>query len=488
MFKKLFGKLRGASRGKKSTPDDSRADHEEAVSEDDQSRENEVIPPEKEPELSSGLSREPETGSSPGESAAAGVSDEDAPPPETSPESSQKTLPPPLQGVRILDLTRLYPGPLATMMLAEMGAEVIKLEDSNQPDYMRTFPPFVNNQSAGFLAVNRSKRSIALNLPDARGREIFFRLVKQADVVVEQYRPGKLTQLGIDYPAACQHNPAIIYVSLTGYGQTGPYAGRPGHDINYIGYSGLLGLTAGAETGPVIPGVQIADIAGGAYMTVIAVLSALWARERNGEGQQVDVSMLDGVLPLTSLQLAHHWALGQALPPWQQPLSGGLACYGVYECADGKYVALGALEPKFWQRFCEIIEKPEWNDKGMEMGETAEQIKAELTRIFKSRSRDEWLQLQGDRDACLSPVLALPEIEQDPHIKARGMIVTQEHPTAGKVKGIGLPIRFSASPLAHPSHAPLTGEHSIEILQEAGYPDDEIKELIRRGVVMIVEE
>ena len=370
------------------------------------------------------------------------------------------------------------------MMLAEMGAEVLKVEDAIQPDYMRTFPPFVGDQSAGFLAVNRSKRSIAIKLNDERGQAIFFQLVKKADVVVEQFRPGVLHQLGIGYEDAIKSNPRIIYISLTGYGQQGPYAQKAGHDINYIGYSGLLHVTGSKEIGPVVPGAQIADIAGGAYMTVIACLSALWARERSGVGQRVDVSMLDGVLPLITLQLAHYWATGQNLPAWELPLSGGMACYGVYECADGKYVALGALEPKFWKSFCEVIGKPGWVEKLYVLGEEAQRMREELRDIFRTRTREEWLRIQGTRDMCLTPVLDISEVEQDPHLQVRGMFVEQEHPTAGTVKGVALPLHFSHTQPKSPTPAPLLGEHSIEILREVGYSDEEIAGFIRSGIVV----
>ncbi|MFQ5629536.1 MAG: CaiB/BaiF CoA transferase family protein, partial [bacterium] len=218
----------------------------------------------------------------------------------------------PLTGIRILDLTRLYPGPLGAMLMADMGADVIKIEDINSPDYMRTFPPFVGENSAGYLAVNRSKRSLAIDLRAVQGKKIFFDLVKTADIVVESFRPNRLKKMGLDYEKARTASEKIIYVSVTGYGQDGPYAQKAGHDLNYLGYAGILALTGGKDSGPVIPGVQMADVAGGAYMTVIACLSALWARERSPtrRGQHVDVSMLDSILPLMTLQWAHFQAFG----------------------------------------------------------------------------------------------------------------------------------------------------------------------------------
>ena len=266
----------------------------------------------------------------------------------------------PLQGIRILDLTRLLPGPLATMLMADMGAEVIKIEDPNAPDYVRNFPPYQNGESLNYLSLNRSKRSVLLDYRTDEGRATFFDLVKTADVVIEQFRPGYLANLGLGYEAARVHNPLIIYVSVTGYGQTGPYAHLAGHDINYVGLSGVLGMTGEADGPPVQAGVQLADIAGGSYMAVIGTLAALTARQQQGVGQHVDVSMTDGAMPLLQSVFAMHVGQMAEAVRGSAPLSGGLPNYGVYPCQDGRYVALGTLEPKFWTKFCRLVEKPDW--------------------------------------------------------------------------------------------------------------------------------
>lgn len=391
----------------------------------------------------------------------------------------------PLTGIRILDLTRLYPGPLGTMMLADMGAEVIKVEDMNSPDYMRHYPPYIASESAGFLAVNRSKRSFALNLKVKKGVDIFLSLVKTADIVVEQFRPGILDEMGLGYEHARQVKKDIIYVSVTGYGQNGPYARHAGHDINYIGYSGILAATGSAKTGPIIPGPQIADVAGGAYMAIIACLCALWARQKSGQGQSVDVSMLDAILPLMTLQMAHYQASGIAPARGESALTGGLACYGVYPCADRKYIALGILEEKFWKNFCEMTGRSDWLSKQFVIGEEADKLRAEIAALFKSKTRNEWITAGADYDICLTPVLEIAEIETDPQIQARNMIIEQTHHVCGKIKSIGVPLKFSATPAEPSGPAPTLGKDTADIMKEIGYKPEEIESFSKEGVILI---
>ncbi|MDF1593344.1 MAG: CaiB/BaiF CoA-transferase family protein [Desulfobacterales bacterium] len=383
----------------------------------------------------------------------------------------------PLQGIRVLDFSRLYPGPLGTMLLADMGAEVIKIEDPAQPDYVRNFPPFIKTESAAYLAFNRSKKSLALSCREEEGKKIFYDLVKTADVVVEQFRPGVMAGMGLGYGQACKKNPKIIYVSLTGYGQQGPYADHAGHDLNYIGYAGILGLTLSDDLEPTLPGPQMADVAGGAYMLVIACLSALFARGRSGKGQQVDLSMLDGVLPLMTLQMAQYWAAPEALKDERLPLSGGLASYGTYRCSDGKFVALAALEPKFWEKFCDWVEKPLWKDKIYAMGAECRQLKKDVGSLFQTRPRDEWVQESARRDICLTPVLGLDEIEKDPHLQQREMFITQPHPCCGNIKGIGVPIKFKGTPAVVQSPPPILGQDTAAVLEDLGYSPDRIERL-----------
>jgi len=372
----------------------------------------------------------------------------------------------PLLGLRILDLTRLLPGPLGTMLMADMGADVVKIEDPNAPDYVRAFPPYVNGESANYLAYNRSKRSVLLDYQTPDGRDRFLELVKTADVVVEQFRPGYLDRLGIGYAAGQAANPRIIYVSVTGFGQTGPYAHLAGHDLNYIALAGVLDLTGARAGGPTIPGVQLADIAGGSYGCVMATLAAVYARERTGEGQHVDVSMTDIVMPLLSVAYAGH-AGGQSSARGTMPLSGGLPNYGVYRCGDGKYVALGTLEPKFWQKFCTLIGKPDWTGflpaNPARLADFADQIQA----VFGEKTRDEWTRFGLEYDILITPVNTLDDLETDPHLMARQMIVTQQHPVAGAFRSIGVPLKFSGTPARPAWPAPELGEDTDDVLGPA---------------------
>lgn len=387
----------------------------------------------------------------------------------------------PLSGVRILDLTTLYPGPLATMFLGDLGAEVIHIENPRSPDLIHSLPPFVGQESAVYLALNRSKRTLALDLKEADGRSVFFDLVKTADLVVEQFRPGVLDRIGIGYGEAVSYNPGIIYVSITGFGQEGPYALRAGHDINYLSWAGLLSQIKSGER-PVLPAFQIADVAGGSYMTVIACLTALRHREKTGKGQRVDVSMVDGILPLLTLQLAQQW--GQEKDSTAVNLfTGEFPFYGLYQCKDGKYVALGALEPKFWMGFCRAVQREEWVPANFATGEEGQKVLKEIRSLFQEKTRDEWTRFAETHDICLSPVHEMEELEGDPHLRAREMIIETELKGGARLKGLGIPLKFSLSRPDPPEPAHRMGEDSLEILKELGYPDDRIRMLLEKGVV-----
>jgi len=387
----------------------------------------------------------------------------------------------PLSGIRILDLTQLYPGPLATMMLADMGADVVRLEHPSRPDLVHLLPPFVGKHSAAYLSLNRSKRGLALDTGTEQGRHVFFDLVRTADLVVEQFRPGVLDKIGIGYEQATLFNPRIIYVSITGFGQNGPYRKKAGHDINYMALAGLLSQVKKGEE-MALPGFQTADVAGGAYLSVIACMAGLWHRERTGKGQKIDVSMMDGILPLLTLQLAQYWG-SRVKEDFVNVLDGSFACYRVYECANGKYVSLAALEPKFWASFCHMVNKPEWLASQFPAGGEIKKVREVVAGLFKTKSREEWVELAEIHDVCLSSVQELEDLERDPQLQARQMILETEHENGLKLKGVGIPIKFSESKPDHPEPAPAVGQDSIEILKEAGYSEERIEELVEKGIV-----
>lgn len=362
-----------------------------------------------------------------------------------------------------------------------MGAEIIKIEHPKKQDYLRNAPPYKAGKSAAFEMLNRGKRGLALDVTVPEGRAVFMDLIKTADLVLEGFRPGVLAKAGIDYAEAQKVNERVIYVSITGYGQDGPYAQKAGHDLNYIGYAGILGATGKKETGPIPPGVQIGDVAGGGYMAVIGALSALQARQTSGRGQHVDISMLDGCIPLLSLQLAHEWAGGVPNRRGEAMLSGGAPNYSVYRCADGLFVALGALEPKFWDAFCAWVARPDWRGQQYADGEAGKKLLNELAELFATKPRDEWIQQLKDRDICLSPVLELDELAQDPQLQHRGMIYNEE---GEQLPRIGMPIKFSATKTSDMQrNAPELGAESIAILREAGIDEARIKRMQEKGII-----
>jgi crotonobetainyl-CoA:carnitine CoA-transferase CaiB-like acyl-CoA transferase len=362
----------------------------------------------------------------------------------------------PLKGIKILDLTRLLPGPLGTQMMAEMGAEVWKIEDKNAPDYARFMPPHLGSTGAIFEAVNRTKRSILVDLKTEEGKHKFFSLLTTADIVIEGFRPGIIDKMGIGYDIAKTIKPDIIYVSVTGYGQDGPYKNKAGHDLNYISYAGVLGLNGGNIESPSLSSVQIADIAGGTYPLIIGALAALWARTYSGIGQKVDISMTDCVLPLASVTLGESLNSGKPYRRGTHPLGGSIPNYNIYKCKDEKWIALGALEPKFWMGFCAAIHKPEWVSRIMEPA-----LYDSLVELFLSKNRSEWLQTLEHLDICFSPIHDQEEVISDPQLLHRNMFIEIPHTELGSIKGIAQPIKFSGTPCQTVWSAPKLGEDDL---------------------------
>lgn len=390
----------------------------------------------------------------------------------------------PLAGVKIIDFTRLLPGPLATMFLADMGADVIKVEDPDSPDYIRDFEPRVNGMSLFYLSLNRSKRSLAVNYLSAEGKQVIYDLVKNADVLIEQFRPGVMKELGFGYEELKAINPKLIYVSVTGYGQTSPRAMDAGHDLNYISIAGALGITGTANGELTIPGFQLADIAGGSYMAMNAVTAALYQREKTGKGEWVDVAMTDAVVPFTALPFAYYQGTKQVPPTGGFELSGALANYNVYRCADGKYMALGSLEPKFWNGFCARAGKPEWAQQFLQ-ADKVDGLKQEVRQFFLTKTRSEWLAFFEGSDICLTPINSLADLEHDPYLQSRNMLLQNEHTSVGKYNTINQPLKFKEAIFDNNWPAPDLGYDSASVLRELNYSDETVRQLAGKGIIKL---
>jgi crotonobetainyl-CoA:carnitine CoA-transferase CaiB-like acyl-CoA transferase len=390
-----------------------------------------------------------------------------------------------LEGIRVLDLSRLLPGGFCSLLLADFGAEVLKVEDTGMGDYIRWSPPYYDGaddsaKSALFLALNRNKRSIRLNLKHDRGKEVLLRLVREYDVVLESFRPGVLDRLGVGYERMREENPGIVYCAISGYGQDGPNRDRSGHDMNYLGLIGLLGLTGDRDGPPVQAAGQIADLGGGALMAAFGILAALKERDRSGEGQMVDVSMADGALSWLAMVAAQYFADGNVPRRGGLPLAGSLVCYRPYACADG-HVTLGALEPKFWQAWCRGVGREDLIEKQFER--PGSDAHAQVVEIFKGRTRDQWESFARQHDCCLEPVLELDEALDSELVRARRMVVELDQPGAATpVRQLGIPVKLDRTPGEHDRlPGPALGEHTEQVLAEAGYSESEIAELLAGG-------
>jgi alpha-methylacyl-CoA racemase len=417
----------------------------------------------------------------------------------------------PLSGIKVLDLSRLLPGGFCSLLLADFGAEVLKVEDTSAGDYIRWAPPYHDGaddsaRSALFLSLNRNKRSIRIDLKNEAGREVLLRLVRDYDVVLESFRPGVLDRLGVGYERMRQENPGLVYCAISGYGQTGPKRDASGHDMNYLGLIGLLGLTGERGGSPVQAAGQIADLGGGALMAAFGIMAAL--RERDGGpvrpspnrphhpaqagggevrsgsglGQMVDVSMADGALSWLAMVAGQYFADGVVPRRGEQMLAGSVICYRPYECSDG-WVTLGALEPKFWQAWCRGVGHEELIEKQFERPGSEAHMR--VAEIFKSRTRAEWTRFASEHDCCLEPVLELDEALSSELVRAREMVVQIEQPGVdGGVRQLGVPVKLDRTPGAHDRlPGPALGEHTEEVLRAAGYSEERVAELLEQGAV-----
>jgi alpha-methylacyl-CoA racemase len=390
-----------------------------------------------------------------------------------------------LEGIRVLDLSRLLPGGFCSLLLADFGADVLKVEDTGAGDYVRWSPPNYEGAeesaaSALFLALNRGKRSIRLNLKEEQGREVLSRLVRDYDVLLESFRPGVLDRLGVGYERLRDENPGLVYCAITGYGQDGPYTGRSGHDLNYLGLNGLLDLTGDADGPPIQAAGQIADVGGGALMAAFGILAALREREVSGQGQLVDASMFDGSLSWLALVAGRYLCDGQVPRRGDPELAGRLICYRPYACKDG-WVTLGALEPKFWRAWCLGVGREDLVEKQFER--PGSEAHAEVERIFLERTREEWQLFASEYDCCLEPLLGVDEALGSELVAAREMVVELEQPGAGPVRQLGVPVKLSRTPGAPAGPGPALGEHTDEVLASLGYESEQVEALKQAGAV-----
>jgi alpha-methylacyl-CoA racemase len=393
----------------------------------------------------------------------------------------------PLDGVRVVDLSRLLPGPFCSLLLADFGADVVKVEDTAQGDYMRWSPPMYEGAdptaaSAMFLALNRNKRSVRIDLKDGRGREVLFSLVRESDVLLESFRPGVLDRLGCGYEALRVVNPGLVYCAISGYGQDSPLRDRSGHDLNYLALAGLLGLTGDPDAAPVQPAGQIADLGGGALMAAFGILAALRERDRSGAGQLVDVSMTDGTLSWLAMVAARMLADGAVPRRGALELGGALVCYRPYRCADG-WITIGALEPKFWAEFCRGVGREDLIAGQFDPPGSA--THREVEAVVAGRTRAEWAAFAAEHDCCVEPVLDLDEVVGSDHVRAREMVVELDQPgVAEPVRQLGTPVKLSRTPAdTGRKPGPGLGEHTEELLGELGYAEDEIRALLDSGAV-----
>ena len=396
----------------------------------------------------------------------------------------------PLEGIRILDLSRVAPGSFSSCTPGTPSAEVIKVEAPFKPGV----PPIGSGVSphpqdrrgerlAAYHPLNRNKKSLVLNLRLEEARQVFYKLAENSDVILEGFRPGVVRRLGVDYQTVGKINPKIIYCSLSGYGQDGPYQFLPGHDINYISASGALGVIGERGGPPIIPLNLVADYAGGALHAVIGIFAALLAREKTGRGQYVDIAMTDGVISLLSMVAFNYFCNGVILKRGESML-GGTPFYNPYLTKDDKYITIGCIEPHFWQNLCQELGRVDFIPYQHAEGEKREEMLSYFTDIFCTKTRDEWFELLKEKDIPVAKVYSIDEVFSDPQVLHRHMAVEIEHPTLGKVKQVGIPLKLSDTSGSIRSLAPTLGKHNEEILCNLGYTTEQIVELRKVGAII----
>lgn len=393
-------------------------------------------------------------------------------------------MPAPLEGLLALDFTRLLPGPFATQLLANLGADVIKIEDPGLGDYMRTVPPSIQGVSYAYLMVNRGKRSLSVDLKTKEGREILYKLVPKADIVMEQFRPGVMKKLGADYKTLVKLNRKLIYCSFSGYGQTGPAKDVPGHDITFEAHAGILGVGGNHDGRPAIPGVPMADLASG-FNAAMSVFAALRTRDRTGNGEFIDVSIFDTAVSLMVLNLARYLATGEEPVAGETLLTGTFPFYNLYEASDGGWLAVAVVEPKFWQSMCEILEVPELKDAQFVDEREKARVVTILRSRFRSKPKAEWERRFTEANLPIVAVKTVAELVKDPQVRARELLPVVDVPGLWKMPVIGHPAKHSVSSTRNQARAPDKGEDTEAILRSLGYRPKQIEALARKGVVAL---
>jgi crotonobetainyl-CoA:carnitine CoA-transferase CaiB-like acyl-CoA transferase len=394
-------------------------------------------------------------------------------------------MPRPLDGIVVLDCSRLLPGPFATQLLANLGADVIKIEDPGLGDYMRVVPPLVDGTSYPFLMVNRGKRSAVIDLRTREGRGVLYRLAKKADVFIEQFRPRTTKALGIDYPRIRRANPRIVYCSFGGFGRTGPYANKPGHDLNFEALAGILSVTSTEGGRPAIPGVPVSDLAS-ALLAATSITASLLRRERFGGGEFLDVSIFDASLSLMVLNLAHYLGTLELPAAGETIVTGVFPFYNLYETKDGRWLSVACVEGKFWRRLCELLGLAAHIDEQFAGGEVGKHVMRNLQEAFRRRTLAAWTELFDAEDLPVSPVRTMDEVVDDPHVKARGLLPLVSV-GAGKRRVLAHPAKLHASGVRTPANAPRRGEHTDEVLRWAGFTRSQIAALRAKGAVGLTD-
>lgn len=390
----------------------------------------------------------------------------------------------PLSSLKVLDFSALLPGPFGTMVLADLGADVLRIESPTRPDMVRMLPPMDEGVSSVHAYLNRSKRSVAVDLKKPEGVEVIKRLVKDYDIVVEQFRPGVMARLGVGYDDLKAINPGLIYCSITGYGQDGPYSHRAGHDMNYLSIAGMTGYNGRRSSGPAPMAFQVADVAGGSCHAVMGILAAVIHRQHTGEGQHVDISMTDAAFSMHALT-APPALVGGGDPELERTQLNGGSFYDCYETSDGRWFSVAGLEPQFFMQFCNAIGRPDLSGKGLAMApDVVAEVKAGISEAMKQKTFAEWQQVFADIDSCTEPVLTFSEACEHPQIKARQMVV--EVPMGeGKVqRQVASPFKFSQTPPDYRFAGGQLGAHTAEVLAEQGFSDEELEALRKARAVV----